>query len=132
MTVRCDNRACVFYSAPLEWNKKPLPLILDHLNGNPHDNRVENLQLLCPNCNSQLETAGGGNIGRIQNETAGGFEVAHRDGRRDALVAPRGVSMSSRVGPVRAHAENPVQTGSGGESLSTAKKVTTGGVHTES
>jgi hypothetical protein len=29
-----------------------LPLELDHLNGDPNDNRLENLKILCPNCHS--------------------------------------------------------------------------------
>jgi len=38
------------------WNNKKLVLILDHINGNNHDNRIENLRWVCPNCNSQLDT----------------------------------------------------------------------------
>lgn len=29
-----------------------LPLELDHINGDRHDNRIENLRVLCPNCHS--------------------------------------------------------------------------------
>ena len=29
-----------------------LPLELHHINGDPHDNRLENLEILCPNCHS--------------------------------------------------------------------------------
>ena len=42
------------------WNGKKLVLILDHVNGIPNDNRLENLRLVCPNCNSQLDTFCGG------------------------------------------------------------------------
>ena len=38
------------------WKKKKLVLVLDHINGDPVDNRIENLRFLCPNCNSQGET----------------------------------------------------------------------------
>ena len=39
-----------------EWMGKPLPLILDHINGVNNDNRVENLRFACSNCDSQLDT----------------------------------------------------------------------------
>jgi hypothetical protein len=35
------------------WRGRRLGLALHHLNGNGNDNRLENLQLLCPNCHSQ-------------------------------------------------------------------------------
>lgn len=44
-----------------KWNGKKLVLILDHINGIYNDNRIENLRWVCPNCNSQLKTTGGGN-----------------------------------------------------------------------
>ena len=45
-----------------EWDNKPLSLVLDHINGIPNDNRLENLRFLCPNCNSQTETFAGRNV----------------------------------------------------------------------
>ena len=64
-------------------------MILDHANGNSNDNRAENLRYLCPNCDAQLPTRGGRNKGRIINESEGGFQVKHRDGKLDTLVATK-------------------------------------------
>ena len=38
------------------WNGKKISLQLEHKNGVPNDNRLENLTFLCPNCHSQTET----------------------------------------------------------------------------
>lgn len=43
------------------WNSKPLVMVLDHINGVSDDNRLENLRLVCPNCNSQTATFSGRN-----------------------------------------------------------------------
>ncbi len=44
------------YCEKCEWAEKTidgyLPLELDHINGDRHDNRLENLRILCPNCHS--------------------------------------------------------------------------------
>jgi DNA-binding transcriptional ArsR family regulator len=41
-----------------EWLGEPLSMTLHHVNGDGHDNRVENLLLLCPNCHSQTPNFG--------------------------------------------------------------------------
>ena len=38
------------------WNGKPIVMVLDHINGDNCDHRMENLRMLCPNCNSQQRT----------------------------------------------------------------------------
>lgn len=43
------------------WRGKPLALALHHLNGDRLDNRIENLQILCPNCHSQTSNFSGRN-----------------------------------------------------------------------
>ncbi len=43
------------------WLDKPITLHVDHINGINNDNRVENLQFLCPNCHQQTDTWGNKN-----------------------------------------------------------------------
>lgn len=38
------------------WRGRRMALILDHINGVPNDNRIANLQILCPNCAATLAT----------------------------------------------------------------------------
>jgi hypothetical protein len=33
-----------------------MSLILDHINGVNNDNRIENIRIVCPNCNATLDT----------------------------------------------------------------------------
>lgn len=41
-----------------QWRGRPICLELHHVNGDRLDNRLESLQLLCPNCHSQTENFG--------------------------------------------------------------------------
>jgi len=47
---KCEK--CGIYN----WNNLPIALELNHKNGNNSDHRLENLELLCPNCHSQTPT----------------------------------------------------------------------------
>lgn len=44
-----------------DWFGERLGLELHHINGNGRDNRLDNLQILCPNCHSQTDSWGGRN-----------------------------------------------------------------------
>lgn len=39
-----------------EWRGRRMALILDHINGQPDDHRLENLRIVCPNCAATLDT----------------------------------------------------------------------------
>lgn len=43
-----------------------LPVELDHINGDPRDNRLENLRVLCPNCHSLKPTHRARNLRRAR------------------------------------------------------------------
>jgi len=38
------------------WNGKDIPIIVDHINGDPTNDSLKNLRLVCPNCDAQLPT----------------------------------------------------------------------------
>lgn len=39
-----------------EWCGQPVPLVMDHVNGNSDNNELKNLRLVCGNCDMQLPT----------------------------------------------------------------------------
>lgn len=50
------------------WNKLPISLQIDHINGKNRDNRIENLRILCPNCHSQTSTFGSRNLKKVKEK----------------------------------------------------------------
>lgn len=52
-----------------QWNDKPIPLEVHHLDGNNINNELSNLQLLCPNCHAQTENWRGKNINYKKKNT---------------------------------------------------------------
>ena len=53
-----ENKCSICGLGP-EWNGKELVLQLDHINGDSKDHRLENLQIICPNCHTQTDNYAG-------------------------------------------------------------------------
>ncbi len=58
-----------------------MALILDHINGVATDNRLENLQIVCPNCAATLDTHCGRNVN--MNRLCAGCGANFRPGGRE-------------------------------------------------
>ncbi|MCZ7414467.1 HNH endonuclease [Streptomyces sp. WMMC897] len=82
---RCGNRGA--------WQGEPLTLHIDHVNGDWHDNRRENLRYLCPNCHALTDTYCGRNrrTARLQlTRSPESPEPAKRDETVDDTMPPTG------------------------------------------
>lgn len=60
-----------------EWLGKPIPLELEHIDGNSSNNKLNNLTLLCPNCHAFTDTYRG------RNKLQEGVETIRQPSRPD-------------------------------------------------
>lgn len=61
--VERDGYKCSICSIT-EWTGDKVPLIVDHIDGNYLNSKIENFRLCCPNCEAKLPTSRGKNIGK--------------------------------------------------------------------
>lgn len=47
----------------VEWQGSPVPVVVDHIDGHPENGKLDNLRLVCGNCNMLLPTFAGKNKG---------------------------------------------------------------------
>ncbi|MEU4348730.1 HNH endonuclease [Streptomyces sp. NPDC023838] len=64
MTALGVGERCALCGTEPTWRRHPLPLEVDHIDGDWRNNRIENLRLLCPNCHSTTDTYRGRSKGR--------------------------------------------------------------------
>ena len=92
------------------WCGREMALVLDHINGMPNDNRIENLRIVCPNCAATLDTHCGRNLPRHDRQcTLCGRSFRPRNtrqrycsqecGRRSSSSAPRPESRKVKRPP---------------------------------
>ena len=57
------NNCMICNQSGNNWNGKPITLVVDHIDGKADNWSVSNIRLVCPNCDSQLPTFKGRNVG---------------------------------------------------------------------
>lgn len=60
--IEKGNHTCSICNTK-EWLNQPVPLVMDHINGDPYNNHRDNLRIVCAMCDAQLPTYKGRNKG---------------------------------------------------------------------
>ncbi|MEU1183101.1 HNH endonuclease [Streptomyces sp. NPDC005820] len=66
MTTTGVAEQCALCGTEAVWQDRPLPLEVDHIDGNWRNSRIENLRFLCPNCHSTTDSYRSRGKGRNQ------------------------------------------------------------------
>jgi hypothetical protein len=56
LTEGLKQNVCELCGQGEHWRGAVMALVLDHINGEPTDNRLENLRIVCPNCAATFDT----------------------------------------------------------------------------
>lgn len=97
------TRHCELCGQDEMWKGKKMSLILDHINGIWNDNRIENLRIICPNCNATLDTHCGKNLSKKnQKKIKYGFDINEEIDFRHIITEER-----NNINIVRRKVERP-------------------------
>lgn len=106
------ERACELCGQGDVWRGRPMGLILDHVNGVRTDNRLENLRIVCPNCNATLDTHCGrrlklGDVKRECKRCGTSFEARDRRQRYCSRDCGQRHERTGRPNPGARRVERP-------------------------
>ncbi len=104
------ERRCEHCGQGEYWNGGLMALVLDHINGDAEDHRLENLRILCPNCNATLDTHCGRNnesLPQLACQHCGAVFRARRRGQRYCSSACGSRSSGAGARPDLRRAERP-------------------------
>jgi Zn finger protein HypA/HybF involved in hydrogenase expression len=97
------------YCSNKEWKHimtdkiEPIPLQLDHINGDNKDHRLENLRLLCPTCHANTDTYAGRNVKhiKIKNKCVDCESKIHKRSTRCNSCSSKNNRISNRKVKIR-------------------------------
>jgi len=82
-----------------EWLGQPIPIQLDHINGNHFDNRIENLRFLCPNCHALTDTYCGKNTKQSKDKK----KQLLNNKTHDTVASPKDKNPKEKLQKERKH-----------------------------
>ena len=105
LILKMRERKCEVCSGE-QWMESPIPLILDHINGHSDDWRLENLRLVCGNCDMMLPT--------YKSKNRGNGRKYDREYRRKMVACDNGIRSALKAdGPSGLGGSSPSATATG-------------------